>query len=136
MVADGPVGSTVPVVKHIITLPRRFKYRKVSNKSIFANIADQTLGMPDEVDDSATLFELVRKTAQVSSEPIETTDVKMPYLAFDFQLGDRVTSSPQSRDLLAVRSDNRSTSWIERVQMDFRRQCTNLEIVRQRRAQL
>ena len=136
MVADGPVGSTVPVVEHIITLPRRFKYRKVSNKSIFANIADQMLGMPDEVDDSAALFELVRKTAQVSSEPIETTDVKTPYLAFDYQLGDRVTSSPQSRDLLAVRSDNRSTSWIERVQMDFRRQCTNLKIVRQRRAQL
>jgi hypothetical protein len=41
-------------------------------------------------------------------------------------------SSPESRDLLGNRRDNRSTTWIERVHMDFRNQCTNLHLVRQR----
>ena len=46
--------------------------------------------------------------------------------------GDRVTSSPDSRDLLGGRRDNRSLVWIERVQVDFRQQCTRLKLVRQR----
>ena len=47
VVADGPVNSTAPVVEHIITLPRQFKYRKVSSRSIFAKTDDDTLGIPD-----------------------------------------------------------------------------------------
>ena len=75
----------------------------------------------------------VRKALkQAASETIETADVQTPYLAFDYQVGDRVTSSPESRDLLGCRIDNRGVSWIERVQMDFEKQCTNLKIVRQR----
>ncbi len=54
---------------------------------------------------------------------------------FDFD-GDMVSTSPQSRDLLSCRSDNRSKSHIVRVQMDFEKQCTNLKIVRQRSQQL
>ena len=132
VIADGPVGSAVPVIDHIITLPRRFKYRKVSGWSIFANISDDALGTADEVDDRDALYEFVRKRAQVSSETIESVDVQMPYLAFDYRVGDRVTSSPESRDLLGCKSDNRSTNRIERVQMDFEKQCTNLKIIRQR----
>jgi hypothetical protein len=132
VIADGPVGSAVPVIDHIITLPRRFKYRKVSGWSIFANISDDALGTADEVNDRDALYEFVRKRAQVSSETIETVDVQMPYLAFDYRVGDRVTSSPESRDLLGCKSDNRSTNRIERVQMDFEKQCTNLKIIRQR----
>jgi hypothetical protein len=131
--ADGPVNSTAPVVEHIITLPRQFKYRKVSNQSIFTKADDDTLGIPDEVDDSTALYEFVRRKAQAESEVIETADVQTPYLAFDYQVGDKVTSSPESRDLLGIKSDNRSISYIERVQMDFKNQCTNLEIVRKRR---
>jgi len=133
VVADGPVDSAAPVVEHIITVPRQFKYRKVSSQSIFANLCDDTLGVPDEIDDSAALFEFVRQRSYSSSEIIEQVDVQTPNLAFDYHLGDRVTSSPESRDMLSVRSDNRSISWIERVQMDFEKQCTNLKIVRKRK---
>ena len=67
-----------------------------------------------------------------TSVVIETIDVETSYLMLDCQLGDRVTTNPESRDLLSCRSDSRSISCIERVQMDFRRQCTNLRIVRRR----
>ena len=136
VVADGPVGSTAPVVEHIITLPRQFKCRKVSGQSIFANTGDDTLGTPDEVDDSAPLYEFVRKRALAGAELIESFDVQTPHLVFDYRIGDKVTTNPESRDLLGCRSDNRSRSWIERVQMDFAKQCTNLKIVRKRIPQL
>ncbi|MFH1716892.1 MAG: hypothetical protein ABIF19_06040, partial [Planctomycetota bacterium] len=55
-----------------------------------------------------------------------------PSLMFDCQVGDIVSTSPESRDLLASRSDNRSRSRITRVQMDFEKQCTNLRILRAR----
>ena len=132
IVSDGPVNSTAPVVEHIITLPRQFKYRKVSSQNIFANSSDDSLGCPDEVDDSDALYEFVRHKAAASSETIETVDIQTPFLALDYSVGDRVDTSPESRDLLAYRSDNRSKSWIERVRMDFEKQCTNLRIVRQR----
>jgi hypothetical protein len=136
VVADGPENSTAPVVEHIITLPRQFKYRKVSSQSIFAKTDDDISSVPDEIDDTAALFEFVRKRAQVESEVIETTDIQTPYLAFDYQIGDKVTSSPDSRDLLGIKSDNRSISWIKRVRIDFINQCTNLEVIRQRKVQL
>ena len=132
VVADGPVNSTAPVVEHVITLPRQFKYRAVSDRSIFANAYDDTLGEPDEVDDSTALYEFVRQRAAVSHATIETVEVQTPCLVFDYRLGDRVTSSPESRDLLGCKSDNRSKIWVERVQMDFRKQCTNLKLVRSR----
>lgn len=132
VVADGPINSVTPVIEHIITLPRQFRYRKVSDRSIFAGTSDDTLGVPDRADDSAALYEFVRQTAAVSSEIIETAQVQTPSLLFDYRAGDKVTMSPESRDLLGWRSDNRSVSWIERVQMDFPKQCTNLKIMRQR----
>jgi hypothetical protein len=133
VVADGPVNSTTPVVEHVITRPRQFKYRKVSGQSIFAGSSDEALGTPDEVDDTTALYEFVRKRARAMSETIETVDVQMPYLALDYQVGDRVSTNPESRNLLNCGNDNRSVSWIERVQMDFRNQCTNLKIVRKRK---
>jgi hypothetical protein len=132
VVADGPVNSTVPVVDHIITLPRWFKFRQVSGCSVFKNTPDESLGVPDEADDSTALYEFVRKKAEVASAVIETVDIQTPCLAFDYRVGDRVTTSPESRDLLSCRSDNRSVHWIERVHMDFEKQCTNLKIVRRR----
>ena len=131
-IADGAIHSAAPVVEHVMTLPRQFKYRKVSNQSIFFGSTDQTLGTPDEADDSDALHEFVRHTAARSPEVIETFDIQTPSLMFDCQVGDMVTTSPESRDLLACRGDNRSTSRIAQVKMDFERQCTNLRIVRQR----
>jgi len=136
LVADGPIDSTAPVVEHIITLPRQFKYRKVSSQSIFANTSNDILGEPDEADDSTALFEFVRQQAAISSETIESVDIQTAYLSFDYRIGDRITCSPESRDLFGCKSDNRSVSWIERVQMDFEKQCTNLKIVRQRKLPL
>jgi hypothetical protein len=131
-IADGPIHSTAPAVEHVITLPRRFKYRKVSDQSIFAGSTDQMLGAADEVDDSNALHEFVRRTAAKSSAIIETVDIQTPSLMFDCQVGDIISTSPESRDLLACRTDRRSKSHVVRVQMDFQKQCTNLKIVRQR----
>jgi hypothetical protein len=136
VVADGPVNSAAGVVEHITTLPRQFKFRKVSGRSIFADAADSTLGVPDEVDDSEALYEFVRHWAAGTPETIETIDIRTPCLVFDYQLGDRAATSPESRDLLGCRSDNRSASFIERVQIDFAKQCTNLKVVRRRKGQL
>jgi hypothetical protein len=129
---NGPINSIAPIVEHIITLPRQFKYRKVSDQSIFTEPSSQMFGTPDEADDSAALYEFTRHTAATSPEVIETFDIQTPSLMFDYRLGDIMSTSPESRDLLASRSDNRSTSRIVRVQMDFKKQCTNLKIVRQR----
>jgi len=129
---NGPVNSTAPVVEHVITLPRQFKYRKISDQSIFTEESSQSFGTPDEIDDSAALLEFIRRTAAASDEIIETFDIRTPSLMFDYQLGDIVSTGPDSRDLLACRSDNRSIRRIVRVQMDFKKQCTNLKIVRQR----
>ena len=131
-VADGPINSVTPVVEHIILLPRQFKYRKVSYQSIFADSSDGSLGVPDEVNDSEALYEFVRKKAQVTSETIGAVDVQTPYLVFDYKVGDRVVSSPESRDLLGTRRDNRIICNISRVRMDFKKQCTNLKIARQK----
>jgi hypothetical protein len=136
VLADGPVHSTAPVVEHVMTLPRQFKYRKRSAQSIFAGSSDQTLGAPNEVDDSNALYEFVRRTTAASSGVIETFDIQTPSLMLDYQVGDIVSTSPESRDLLACRRDSRSTSRIVRVRMDFHQQCTNLKIVRQRSHQL
>ncbi|HCO92989.1 MAG TPA: hypothetical protein DIU00_03410 [Phycisphaerales bacterium] len=134
-VADGPVNSTAPVIDHVITLPHQFNYRKVSDQSIFAGADDEMLGTPDEIDDTDALYEFVRSTTAASPDVITTTEIQTPRLMLHYNVGDIVTMSPESRDLLACRSDNRSKSRIVRVQMDFERQCTNLKIVRQRNRQ-
>jgi len=131
--ADGPIDSVIPVVEHIITLPHQFKYRKISHGSIFADLSDESLGVPNEVDDSKALYELVRKRPQKTSEIIDTIEVQTPYLVFDYKVGDIVISCPESRDLLGTRKNNRTVCKIDRVRMDFERQCTNLKIVRQKK---
>jgi len=135
-VADGPLNSTAPVVEHVITLPSQFNYRKVSDRSIFAGADDETLGTPDEIDDTDALYEFIRNTAAASPDVIATADIQTPSLMLHYSIDDIVSTSPESRDLLACRSDNRSRSRIVRVQMDFERQCTNLKIVRQRNRHL
>jgi hypothetical protein len=70
--------------------------------------------------------------AEGESAVIERFDVRTPYLCLDYQIGDRVESCPESRDVFAVRSDNRSVNWIERVRMDFAGQCTELKVIRKR----
>ena len=133
---DGPVNSAAPMVEHIVTLPRQFKFCRVSDQSIFANAAGDALGVADEADDSDALYEFVRHWAAGAAGAIETIDIQTPYLVLDYHLGDRVSSGPESRDLFCRRSDNRSMGCIERVQMDFRKQCTNLRVLRRKKVQL
>ena len=131
-VADGPVGSAIAVVDHVLTLPRQFQYRKVSAQSLLTPSSQAGPGQPDEADDSAALHQFVRCQVAASPAIVETTDIQTPSLLLHLEPGDRVTSSPESRDLLSCRRDNRSITWIERVHMDFQNQCTDLHLVRQR----
>jgi hypothetical protein len=132
-VADGPVDSVTPVIEHILTLPKQFKYCKVSGKSIFAGSTDPMLGVPNEVNDSEALYEFIRQVAETSSEVIEKAEIQTPYLSVHYQPGNKVTTGPDGRDLLSVHRDSRSQCRIERVHMDFQEQCTNLKIIRRRK---
>ena len=132
MVVGGPVGSTVPVVDHVMTLPCQFRYRKVTRHSVLSQASPETLGQPDEVDDVDVLGDFVRRHAETSAQVVETTEIQTPALVLHAQPGDRVTSSPDSRDLLSTRRDNRSLVWIDCVQVDFREQCTRIKTRRQR----
>ena len=109
VVSEGPVNSVVPVVDEVITLPRQYKYRKVSSKSIFSAINNDGFGVSDEVDDTDSLFSFVRQIAADSSQAIETINLQTPILGFDYQLGDIVNSNPESRDIFS-KYDNRSIS--------------------------
>jgi len=129
---DGPVGSTVPVVDHILMLPRQFRYRRVTRHSVLAQTAPEALGTPDEADDTDALGQFVRQRAEGSASVIETTDMQTPALILHLRPGDRVTSSPDSRDLLGTRRDNRSLVWIDRVQVNFREQRTHIKTQRRR----
>lgn len=131
-VVDGPVGSTVPVVDRVITLPRQFRYCKVTRDSVLFQAAPETLGRPDEVDDADALGQFVRRHAETSAPVVETTDIQTTALVLHVQPGDRVVSSPDSRDLLSTRHDSRSLVWIDRVEVDFREQCTRIRTRRQR----
>ena len=135
-IVDGPVGAGSPVIDFCLHMPRPFRYRKVTNQSSFYGSTDPSLGKPDEADDTAALYEHLRKWAGSKSEVIETVDLQTPYLALHYSVGDQVIAAPQSRDILSLKTDNRSTAHINEVRMDFRNQCTNLKIIRQRSRQL
>jgi hypothetical protein len=132
-VADGPVGSTIPIIDHVTTLPRRFRYRKASAHSLLAFAPSGQLGPPDEADDTNALYEYVRNQAGASSHIIETLDVRTPTVLLHLDSGDRVISSPDSRDVLGTRRDNRSVVWIDRVHVNLRQQYTQLKLIRQRK---
>ena len=74
----------------------------------------------------------VRKSFNEASGVTATIDLETPYLFFDYRVGDRVTSGADGRDVLGTRRDNKGICRIERVRLDFKNQCTNLRIVRQR----
>ncbi|MFA5422698.1 MAG: hypothetical protein WC374_02450 [Phycisphaerae bacterium] len=135
-IADGPLGSAAPVVDFYLREPSRFKYKKVTGKSIFYNSTNPSLGQPAEADDTDALYERLRNWAGSKSEVIETVDLQTPYLALHFLPGDRLVTAPQSRDVINLHSDNRSTANIERVKMDFVNQRTELKITRRRIRQL
>ena len=125
----GPVNSVAEVVDHIISMPRPFKYRKVSGKSIFHATSG---GQADEVDDTLALIETVRLTADTSTAVIEEIAIQTPVISMAYEPGDKVSRSPDSRDILGIGLDGRSVFWVERAVMDFNNQQTNLKILRRR----
>jgi hypothetical protein len=104
-------------------MPSRFKYRKVTAESIFAG---QDTVCPDEADDSAALYEYVRSVAKSAAKITENYQIQTPMLVLDYDVGDVMTDSPESRDIFG--QDNRTVKVIERAEMDFDNQCTQLRI--------
>jgi len=129
-VANGPVESAGEVINHLVCLPRQFKYHKVSSGSVLSGASG--VACADEVDDSSALQGFARKLANEAGSVIETIDVRSPVVALGYQLGDRVVTSPDSADLLGTRLESRSLYWIDRVHIDFPKQCTKLTILRRR----
>jgi hypothetical protein len=130
--ADGPVDSTAEVLDRLAILPRQFKYRKVSKKSIFAAGTWPHLAEPDEADDSVALRDYVRRLAESDSAVIETIETSTLLLCLSYEPGRPVSAGPDGRDILGCRADSRSVWWIDRVRMDFVNQCTQLKILRRR----
>jgi len=128
--ADGPIHSAVPVVEHVIRA-EKFRYRKVTSHSIFAAAAGSAAGA-NEVDDSAELYRYLRqKAAAAGVQVLGRAKLRTAYLTFVYDVGDRVCHGHESRDVLNRRADE-TINLIERVRMDFTRQQTELNIVRQK----
>ena len=119
VVADGPVGSCAEVVDCVIDAGKEYGYYKRADE--FAS-----------VDDSERLHAYVSGICERNRKPIETIDAETTILGLHYIIGDRVTCSPDSRDVLGIRRDNRSRFVIERVEMDFTKQTTRLRIERKR----
>ena len=125
--ADGPVNSTAEVIDKIITLPRRFRYKKVSPESIFANSPS------DQTDDSESLVEFARTMADNGHSESEKLNIKTLLLLPFISPGSQITASPDSRDILNLKYDNRSFCWVKRVDMDFENQQTTITAVKARK---
>ena len=126
-VADGPVGSVVPVVDHVLDVDGRFAYRKVSGESLFYNA-----GGADEVDDIEALHGYVRRLCENHVAIIERIEVVTPLAATHYRVGDRVVTSPDGRDIMGVRDDDRSLFRIDGITVDFQKQETRLSVLRSR----
>lgn len=125
--ADGPVNSTAEVIDKIITLPRRFRYKKVSPESIFVNSPSE------QTDDSESLVEFARTMAQGGHSEAEKLNIKTLLLLPFISPGSQITTSPDSRDILNIKYDNRSFCWIKSVDMDFENQQTTITAVKTRK---
>ncbi len=132
-VADGPVNSTIDVVDEVITLPRRFKYRKVSPYSIFVNNSDENLSFANQADDTELLVEFAQSLSDSGGFKTEQLQIKTMVLSPVFSPGDRVKTCADSRDILGVKYDNRSICWLEKVEMDFANQQTIFTAVKKRK---
>ena len=123
--ADGPVGSAAPVEEHVLSAGQ-FEYRKVCCDSIFFG---SEYGA-DETDDTAALLGYVRQACLLAENITAEITVETPYVITGFFPGDKVISSPESREFLSGLSDNRCAYWIDRLVMDFDSQTTRLEIIK------
>ncbi|MCE5340540.1 MAG: hypothetical protein LLF92_05355 [Planctomycetaceae bacterium] len=124
---DGAVGSIIPVVDKIVTLPKRFKYQKVSSQSAFVG------STANEIDDTASIVAYANNLCSVGLSAGENLQIKtmtaMPY----FSPGDRIITSPDSRDILGVLYDTRNVCCVEKAHVDFVNQQTILTAAKKRK---
>jgi hypothetical protein len=125
--ADGAVGSIIPVVDKVVTLPKRFKYQKVSSQSAFVG------STANEIDDTASVVAYANNLCSVGLSANESLQIKtmtaMPY----FSPGDKITTSPDSGDILGVLYDTRNVCCVEKAHVDFVNQQTILTAVKKRK---
>ena len=132
-VADGPVNSSVTVIDKILNLPANYYFRQISKQSIFYSIISDDFDASKLIDDTPVLFSHIRQQANADIDLIEEIVVTTPIISPNFEPGDQVTTSPDSRDILGIRKDPRSLFWVDRVEIDFEKQSTKLKIFRQRK---
>jgi hypothetical protein len=72
------------------------------------------------------LYEYIRSVAKSAAKTAEDYRIQTPLLVLDYDVGDVVTGGPESRDIFC--RDNRVVKVIERAEMDFDNQCTQLRI--------
>lgn len=125
--ADGPVGSMMPVADKIITLPKRFKYQKVAPQSAFFG------SKANEIDDTAHIVAYANSLCEINKTGSETLQIKTMTAVPYFSPGDRIVSSPDSRDLLGVMYDTQNICCVEKVYVDFVGQQTTLTAVKKQK---
>lgn len=125
--ADGPVSSAIDVVDRVVTLPRRFKYQKVSPYSIFKG------SKANEIDDTSAIVEFTRGLCNSSKNINEQLEIKTMVLSPFYQPGDRITASPDSRDVLDILYDTKNICCIEKVHNDYVNQQTTITAVKKRK---
>ena len=135
-ICDGPANSCAEVVDCFVTLPSKCYYSKVSNKSVLYLNTSVELGSPLEIDDSLKLHNYLRCYANSDDNLIEKITVTTLLLNCNYEPGDKVITSPDSCDVLGVSKDRRSLFWIDRVEIDYEKQTTKLNILRQRKYSL
>lgn len=132
-IADGPVNSSAEVADNILSLPAAYNYKYISPESIFYNVVSDEIDASGSVNDIEILAGHVRQQANTDRNIIEEITVTTPMVCTNFEPGDRVTTGPDSADILGIRKDARSLFWIERVEIDYDKQITKLKILRQRK---
>jgi hypothetical protein len=131
MVSNGPTDSVTQVVDHVETNDK-FKYCRVKSSSIFYDQVQSGAVESDQADDTDKIAAYCNNLLRLDERTIEKIKVNSAILSLHYNPGDRIMPSPDSRDILGIRRDQRSRFVIEKVMMDVEKQQTQLEIVRKR----
>jgi len=125
-VADGPVNSSIEVIDHSVEPDGTYEYRKVNGRSVFYYDGAG-------IDESEKLLGELRRIANRDINIIETIEAETALVRTNIDVGQKVVSSVDGRDVIGARGDNRSVFWVDRVVMDFVNQTTKLNIFRKRK---
>jgi len=129
--SDGPIDSVAQVADHIETNDK-FKYCKVKSSSVFYNQAQSGVVGSDQADDTDKIAAYCNSLLRLNERVIEKIKVTSVMLSLHYNPGDKIVPSPDSRDILGIRRDQRSQFVIEKVTMDVEKQQTQLQILRER----